>query len=154
MLLHSLLDLGLVGLEVDDEDEGVVIFNLLHGGLSRQRIANDGISVHAISVGRALLGELWSPFESQGLRTTELDHSPDFLHASSKTSFDDLLLGRECLGRGRGLSHLLLGFDLLDGFGVFLGGGWFLDLGRGVGFWRRLLALGLLTRLQLSFLAR
>ena len=46
--------LSLSYLEVDDEDEGVVIFNLLHGGLSRQRIANDGISIHAISVRRAL----------------------------------------------------------------------------------------------------
>ena len=48
------ITVSLSHLEVDDEDEGVVIFNLLHGGLSRQRIANDGISIHAISVRRAL----------------------------------------------------------------------------------------------------
>ena len=41
-------------LEVDNEDEGVVVLDFLHGGFSGERIANDGISVHAIAVRHAL----------------------------------------------------------------------------------------------------
>ena len=35
-LLDSSLDLWLVGLDIDDEDEGVVIFDFLHGRFSGQ----------------------------------------------------------------------------------------------------------------------
>ena len=35
-LLDSGLDLWLVGLDIDDEDKGVVVFDLLHGGFSGQ----------------------------------------------------------------------------------------------------------------------
>jgi hypothetical protein len=37
-LLDSILDLSLVGLNVDDEYKGVVLLNLLHGALGVQRV--------------------------------------------------------------------------------------------------------------------
>lgn len=40
-LLEGSGDLALVGLGVDDEDEGVVLLNLLHGGLSVERVDED-----------------------------------------------------------------------------------------------------------------
>ena len=44
-LLEGLLDLGLVGLGVDNEDKGVVLLNLLHGTLSVQRVNDDLVLV-------------------------------------------------------------------------------------------------------------
>jgi len=153
-LLHRLLDLRLVGLKIDDEDEGVVVLDLLHGGFGGERVADDRIGVHAISVRCTILGELGRSLEPQSLRATELDGSSHFLHSSSEAAFDDLLFSGESLGSGGRLGHFLLGFDLLDGFGVFLGHG-LLSLGRGLGF-GRFLGLWLLSRrrLLLSFLAR
>lgn len=42
-LADSLGDLGLVGAEVDDEDDGVVLLDLLHGSLSREGVLDDGV---------------------------------------------------------------------------------------------------------------
>ena len=39
--LNGFLDLGLVGLLLHDEDEGVVVLNGLDGRLSAQRMVND-----------------------------------------------------------------------------------------------------------------
>ncbi len=53
--LHSTLDLVLVGLDVRDEDEGVVVFDLLHRGLGRQRVLYDVVSVHTARIGTFLV---------------------------------------------------------------------------------------------------
>ena len=45
-LLDGGLDLVLVGLDVADEDQGVVVLDLLHGGLGRQGVLDDVVSVH------------------------------------------------------------------------------------------------------------
>jgi hypothetical protein len=47
LLLESRGDLALVGLDVDDEDEGVVLLDLLHGGLGVERVDEDLAGVHA-----------------------------------------------------------------------------------------------------------
>ena len=39
--LEGLLDLSLVGLDVDDEDEGVVLLHLLHGALGVEGVHDD-----------------------------------------------------------------------------------------------------------------
>ena len=39
-LLDCLLDLSLVGLDINDEDQRVVVFDLLHGRLSGERVLN------------------------------------------------------------------------------------------------------------------
>ena len=36
--------------DVDDEDEGVVVLDLLHRGLRRQRVADDAVLVHLHNV--------------------------------------------------------------------------------------------------------
>ena len=41
-LLDSSLDLWLVSLDIDDEDKGVVVFDLLHGGFSGQWVLDGG----------------------------------------------------------------------------------------------------------------
>ncbi len=38
----------LVGLEVAHEDQGVVVLDLLHGGLGRQGVLDDVVSVHPV----------------------------------------------------------------------------------------------------------
>ena len=45
------LDLVLVRLLVNDEDEGVVVFDLLHGRLSSQRVLDDLESIQLVSAG-------------------------------------------------------------------------------------------------------
>ena len=44
-LLDSGLDLVLVGLDVADEDEGVVVLDLLHGGLGGQGVLDDVVGI-------------------------------------------------------------------------------------------------------------
>jgi len=45
-LLDGGFDLVLVSLDVHDEDEGVVVFDLLHRGLGRQRMLDDVVCIH------------------------------------------------------------------------------------------------------------
>ena len=60
-LLDSSLDLVLVGLDVTNEDQGVVVLNLLHGGLSGQRVLDYGVSIHLIPLWGGLAGVLGVP---------------------------------------------------------------------------------------------
>ena len=46
-LLERLLNLSLVGLDVDDEDESVVLLNLLHGALSVEWVDDNLVLVQA-----------------------------------------------------------------------------------------------------------
>lgn len=52
--LDGSADLTLVGLDVADEGEGVVLLNLLHGGLRAQRVLDDGVLVQSGGTGRRL----------------------------------------------------------------------------------------------------
>lgn len=70
-LLQSLLDLGLVGLGVDDEDQGVVLLNLLHGALSVERVNDDLVLVQARLVRERLAVVLRRSRQLQGLGTME-----------------------------------------------------------------------------------
>lgn len=51
----------LVGLNVADEHQSVVVLNLLHGGLSGQRVLDDGVSIHLIPLGSGFPGVLGVP---------------------------------------------------------------------------------------------
>lgn len=44
-LLKSLLDLSLVGLDIDDEDKGVVLLDLLHCALGVERVYDDLVGI-------------------------------------------------------------------------------------------------------------
>lgn len=76
-LLQSLLDLGLVGLDVDDEDEGVVLLNLLHGALRVERVQDDLVLIEARLVRDRLAGVFGSPGHLQGLGAVEGGRVPD-----------------------------------------------------------------------------
>ena len=74
-LLQRLADLALVGLGVDDEDEGVVLLDLLHRALRVERVDDDLAGVEARLVwdrlarvlGRAAQRERLGPVEGGGL---------------------------------------------------------------------------------------
>ena len=70
-LLESLLDLGLVGLRVDDEDQGVVLFDLLHGALGVEGVNDDLMLVQARLVGERLAVVLGRSRELEGLGAVE-----------------------------------------------------------------------------------
>ena len=70
-LLKSLLDLALVGLDVDNEDEGVVLLDLLHRALGVERVDDDLVLIQAGLVRNALARVLGRAREDQGLRAVE-----------------------------------------------------------------------------------
>jgi hypothetical protein len=70
-LLQGTLDLGLVGLDVDDEDESVVLLNLLHGRLGVERVDNDLVLVQAGLVGDGLAVVLGSTRQLESLGAVE-----------------------------------------------------------------------------------
>ena len=60
-------------LNVADEDEGVVVLNLLHGGLSGEGMLDDVVGIHAVPARGGLARVLWGPNRPEGLRSVELD---------------------------------------------------------------------------------
>lgn len=70
-LLQSLLDLALVGLDIDDEDQGVVLLDLLHGALGVQRVEDGLVGVELGRTGDRHTGVLGRPRELEGLRAVE-----------------------------------------------------------------------------------
>lgn len=69
--LEGTLDLSLVGLDVDNENEGVVLFHLLHRALSVERVHNDLVLIKARKVRNRLAGVLGRAGKLQSLRTVE-----------------------------------------------------------------------------------
>lgn len=70
-LLQGLLDLGLVGLDVDDEDEGVVLLNLLHGALGVEGVDDDLVLVETGLVRDRLAGVLGGAGDNESLGAVE-----------------------------------------------------------------------------------
>lgn len=70
-LLEGLLDLSLVGLDVDNEYEGVVLLDLLHGALGVERVDDDLVLIEAGLVRDRLAWVLWCARELEGLRAVE-----------------------------------------------------------------------------------
>ena len=50
-LLNGVLDLPLVCLDIDNENQGVVLFNPLHGRLSVEGVDDDLVLVQSLGVG-------------------------------------------------------------------------------------------------------
>merc|ERR1712000_228964 len=69
-LLQSLLDLTLVGTDID-EDESVVLLNLLHGALGVERVDDDLVLIEAWLMGNRLAWVFGSSRELEGLRLVE-----------------------------------------------------------------------------------
>lgn len=76
-LLEGLLDLALVGLDVDDEDEGVVFLDLLHGALGVKGVEDDLVRVEAGAMRDRLAGVLGRPGELKGLGAVESGRGAD-----------------------------------------------------------------------------
>ncbi len=78
--LHGILDLALVGTLVNEEDEGVVVLNLLHGRLGGQGALDDSVLVH---LGKglhrlALVLGLAAQDQGAGLVEVDLDDKPNY----------------------------------------------------------------------------
>jgi len=76
-LLQGLLDLGLVGFNIDDEDEGVLLLDLLQGALSVERVDDDLVLIEARLVRNRLARVLGGAREDEGLRAVEGSRLPD-----------------------------------------------------------------------------
>jgi len=70
-LLKGQLDLGLVGLDIDDEDEGVLLLDLLQGTLGVERVDDDLVLIEAGLVRDRLARVLGSPRQLEGLGAVE-----------------------------------------------------------------------------------
>ena len=115
-LLHRVLDLRLVAADVDDEDEGVGVLNLLHRALSGEGETNDGEEVVLLHNRGGAVGALRCRLGAQGVGTVEL-HNETLL---------PLLQGRRLCGLLHVLLHLLgvVSLHLVgDNLAGVLGGG-------------------------------
>ena len=79
----------LVGLDVADEDQGVVILGLLHGGLGGERVLDDVVGVHPVPAGGRLAWVLRGPGWTEGLGTVELHAGP---HLGNDMNFDQVMI--------------------------------------------------------------
>jgi hypothetical protein len=70
-LLQRLLDLSLICLDIDNEDQGVVLLNLLHGTLSVKRVDDDLVLIEARLMRNGLSWVFGRPGELEGLGTVE-----------------------------------------------------------------------------------
>lgn len=66
-LLDGVADLALVRLDVNDEDEGVVVLDLLHRRLSVERVDDRAVGVHPGGVDNRLAGVLGLTGKRKGL---------------------------------------------------------------------------------------
>jgi len=84
-LLEGLLDLPLVRLDVDNEDKGVVLLNLLHRALSVERVDDDLAGIETRLMRDALARVLGCPRQSEGLGAVE---SRRFAHSADLVRVD------------------------------------------------------------------
>lgn len=92
-LLDSVLDVALVGTEVDNEDEGVVVLDLLHGRLGVERVLDSAELVHAGEVGDRLARVLGGTRKTEGVGTVEGDRGADLLRRVRLGALEGSLLG-------------------------------------------------------------
>ena len=70
-LFQCLLDLPLVGLDVNDEHQSIVLLNLLHCTLSIERVNDNLVLIKTRLVGNGFSWVLWLAGELKGLRSVE-----------------------------------------------------------------------------------
>jgi hypothetical protein len=70
--------LSLVGLNIDDEDKGVVLFNFLHGALGVERVDDDFVLIEAGNVRNGFAGVFGRARELEGLGAVESRRETDF----------------------------------------------------------------------------
>lgn len=85
--------MNLVGTDVTDKDQCIMIFNLTHSALSVQGELDDGIGVHLIStLGDSVTFILWLTGKTKGLWATEGARGAN-LTGYLVSSLDDSLAG-------------------------------------------------------------
>ena len=77
-LLQRLLDLSLVCLDIDDENQGVVLLNLLHGTLGVERVDDDLVLIEARLMRNGLSWIFGSTGELESLGSVESCRKTDF----------------------------------------------------------------------------
>ena len=82
--LDSRFNLVLVGLQVADKNQSIVIFNLLHGRLCGQGVFDYVLSIHAVPARSGLARILGSPGRPERFRPVELHTRPDLLKQESQ----------------------------------------------------------------------
>mmetsp|Transcript_8610 Transcript_8610/g.24933 ORF Transcript_8610/g.24933 Transcript_8610/m.24933 type:complete len:255 (+) Transcript_8610:498-1262(+) len=113
-LPHGVLDLALVGLDVHNEDEGVVVLNLLHGRLRRERVLHDAELVHLGEKGAGIALLLRVELSGQGVHglalvnRSALERQRLRLEEVRARVDARALLGVALAGLRRGLSGLAL----------------------------------------------
>lgn len=70
--------MGLVGLDVDNEDKGVVLLDLLHGRLSVEWVNDDLVLIKTRLAGDRLSDDLGSTGQLKGLGAVEGSRQTDF----------------------------------------------------------------------------
>jgi len=96
-LLQGILDLALVGLDVNEEDQGVVLLNLLHGRLGVEGSLQDLVLIQTGNVGNRLAGVLGVTGKLQGLGAVEGGRGADLASLLTVDALQGSLLGSESL---------------------------------------------------------
>lgn len=97
-LLDGVLDLPLVALQVDDEDQGVVVLDLLHSALGVQRVLDDSELVHSGQVGDGLSSILGVSSKLEGAGSVERRRGSDLSERPGLGTLQGGLLGQLGLG--------------------------------------------------------
>lgn len=84
----------LVGAEMNLEHQSVVVLDLLHGGLSRQRILDDVECIHAVAGWNGLSRILGIARQSECSRAAEANCGADLAETSSEWSLNSLRIRR------------------------------------------------------------
>merc|ERR1739848_980733 len=108
MLLESLLDLGLVGLDVDNEDKGVVLLHLLHGALGVERLDDNLVLIETGQVRDRLAGVLGSTRGDEGLGAVERGAQADLAFLAGAGALESSLGGSVGLLQALGGGFLAL----------------------------------------------
>ena len=95
--LDGILDLVLVGLDVNEEGQGVVFLNLLHGSLGVERLTNDTVLIHTGSMGNRLTSVLGGTVQNQSLGDVEMGGSTNLTDSLTMDTLKGGLLGSESL---------------------------------------------------------
>ena len=83
----------LIGPDVDDEDQSVVVLDLFHSRLGGQRMLDDVVGIHVVPRWRRLTWVFWVAHRSEGSWPGELDRGPDLLDPGAELALGHLLLG-------------------------------------------------------------
>ena len=89
----------LVGTHIDDKDQGVGFFNLLHSRFCGQRVLDDSIGIQLLGSRDGAARKLGITRELESFRATELNAGVDTL-LLLVSSLHCILLGVDSLGYG------------------------------------------------------